>query len=963
MADKMPPGRRQLFGAALLKMNPALAARALADPESLTELERTQLGFVSSADDPWTKELLATATDTFMLVGLALHVRFPIAKAGDFFTKYAKQVTGLEAAQFPLVSKMRSFLNIFRGTELETLYPEAVDAKRLKQVDWSGEAADAIKRWEKRMGRKLTTQDEILLYADDVNDWLSTSDIRLRMTMPDYLRPLHKDLHRTMGRAWHETAQGQAGKVLEDLRQQGMDFDPSFRRNFMPRQKIRQIDDLVAEAGGHFESSMGISPAEIARREAGLKKHVAGGLRTRRHVLAPSTDDLRAVQEHLHGNMSELERVAQIGQERGQYSLRAVSRAIPKYLHQMSKTNAFTTQGYGKRVVDATKRVKESGGTNAALLGKMMDDTYIPLLKNEMTVGQAVWAQQWASTKAWGVSTIDRMLDQGGWNKGPAASALKSIKNSLLHEEGLLAQAGSKLTGLWTTGALGGNVSAALQNLSSTALLATQIGPTAAGHGIRQTMKKGEKYFRVRGKKGEWAAWQEAFPEFSKSGLATDPLTGEVRELLDGAYQASNKMGRGLGTGVKGGLRRFQQAIMTPFSAGEVGQRLVAFEGSHWKALKDGLKGQGARDFAKRMVYESQFTAGPVSSPYMFLNLPGPMRHLMTYGARFVEQLGASSAWASGGKGALGPAWGPLEGRSFGNLGRLAMATALMEGTGRMAGQDWERFGFSGSIPFREYGAFAPMPVPPMASMLGSAFLDIQAGEFNQMKRQISLFVPGGAAASRALGMVSPKAAMALDKEYTDWVPDQQGKYTLFDYAGRSRGQYSAFQLMLRAAGLPVGDMDREQAARKMILAQRDRMKEMRKEYLRLSVTGDHGAASKIGEDWERAFGFELDVRPQDWDTARMHMRMARNESLIGTMPRDVQPQMRRIIQLDAVNSAFHLQQRGVDPNLMNPSYFWSKPQTPQGWSPLGFQPQGGRPRTSQQQQGSFELSDTFALP
>jgi len=951
--------RTRLAGAALLRMDPALASRALADPDSLTELELTKLNFISDADDPWTKELMQQATDPWNAVALLLCARFPIAPAGKMF-QYAKKLTGPMVADIPIIGRLRSFLPMFRGTELEKLYPEAVNAKRIKLVDWSGDAADALKKWEKKVGRSITTDDEILLYADDVNNWMETTGIRGRLKMPEYLRPLHDDLQRVMTRAHAETTTGgHFAKVADDLARNGYDVDPRAVKRYAPRRKIRDIDDLTRDAEEHMEAIYGTSPEDVARLNARVKRQMSSNLKSRKNSLVPDTDDLRRVEQHFNdpNALRAIENFADDHPTMGRYSLRMVSKSLPDYLHRMSATNALTTQGYGQRVVDATERLRKMDAPSAKTLARMMDQTYTRLLKGEMTVGQANWAGSWASVKHSAVTSIDNMLESNLGKSGAMKTMLGGIKKSLLAEEGALAHAGSKLTGLMTVGALGGNISSALQNLSSTVLLSTQIGPTAALKGVQSVAKKGSKYFRLRQQKGEWAAWKESFPEFSKSGLVSDPLSSEVREMLDGAYQGSMRLG------AKGAYQKFQKVIMAPFTAGEVGQRLVAFEGAHWKAVRDGLKGRDVTDFATRMVYESQFTAGPVSSPYMFLNVPAPMRHLMSYGTRFVEQLGASTAWATGGGQGLSKAWGPLAGRNLGNLGRLMLATSVIEGAGQMAGQDWERFGFAGSIPFRNYGAFAPLPVPPIGQLLGAGIMDISHGELKELKRSLPLFVPGGAAASRAIGMVSPKAAMALDKEYTDWQPDAQGKYTLFDYQGRSRGQLSAFQLTLRAAGLPVGDLDKEQQARRVILAQRDRIKEMRKEYLRLSITGDHGSASKIAEDFEQAFGYKLDVRPQDWDAARMHMRMARNESLLGTMPKEVRPQIQRLLQLDAVNSAYHLQKQGVDPHLISPSHFWSQPQTPQGWAPLGFQPQGGRPRTSGQQRGQFELSDTFALP
>jgi hypothetical protein len=182
---------------------------------------------------------------------------------------------------------------------------------------------------------------------------------------------------------------------------------------------------------------------------------------------------------------------------------------------------------------------------------------------------------------------------------------------------------------------------------------------------------------------------------------------------------------------------------------------------------------------------------------------------------------------------------------------------------------------------------------------------------------------------------------------------------TLFDGQGRPRGQYSAFQLLMRAGGFPVGDVDAEAEARRRVLALKDRIGDIRKEYLRKSVSGDEAGAADVAARYRTTFGVDLDVRPQDWDAARMQQRV-RNYSLIRTMPKALQPQMLRIAHLDMANSAVSAQAKGVDPRLLDPRYFWSEPQEPP--QPKRFIPLGGMGGGPGGAPGGFDLP-AFALP
>ena len=1024
-------GRRtQQAAAAILRLDPAAALRAVTNPDSLTELEQSKLHLFSDANDKWTQEMLDTATDPFMLLGLALHLRFPIASAGKMFSGVAENLTGLRVADWPIVSSLKSFLPMFRGTTLENAYADAVDAKRTAQVGWTGEAETTLKSWLADQGRvskflrpaALSAEENIAMYADDVQATLAPFGVDARPRMPDEIRRLKEGLQRGLLSSW-DKVDAAGGNMARALRNVGEPLEvghtPELIQDYLPHQPVRDLNALVDEAHSIIASSQGVETAQArAAQAARTRDYVPSALRVREGRMLPSVEDLRLLEEKMPGVVAAgtADAVQALADETGmkQYSLRLVDRVLPRHYSNLARAYALTTEGGGAAVANGVDALRIMAGgkdvgefedalaksdnpaararaadvleqhaenmrrsglvglaedspialqakVNAQLLVRAMETTYLPLLQRDSTVAQATWNLRATSTKIAVVNAIDSLKEAWGEKAPGIKSILDPIRSSLTSEEGLLNRPGAKLTGWLTGGALAGNLSASLQNFSTTVLLSTMIGPGHTAEGIKRATAGMGEYLSLRRTEGEWAAWRKAFPEFAASGLVNDPLSDEVRTMMDAGYKVAG--------GAKAALRDFQRVLMSPFSGGESAQRLFAFYGARSKGLADmaGIApaeiraafgtedlGAAASKYGSRLVRESQFAAGPASTPQALLNLPGPLRHFLSFGARSAEQLFASTAWASGGEGAIKS--GPLAGRSFGNVGRLMLAGSLIEGMGRAVGQDWSGYSaFSGMPLPRDYGPFAPFPfVPPIVSLLGAGVMDLQAGELNQVKRSLPLLVPGGVAAARAVGLASPRVAQALNREWTDWQPDAQGKYPLFDGRGRSRGQYSAFQLYVRAAGLPVGDMQAEQEARTRIIAQSQRIKDARKEYLRMSVGGDVAGAEGVREDFKRAFGVPLDVRAQDWDVARLHMRMARNQALIGTMPKDVQPQLYQMANIDMVNSGLAASRAGVDPGLLDPRYFWSNSQPPPQPRPLNFG--YGRGAAPPPQQGQFAL-------
>lgn len=612
-----------------------------------------------------------------------------------------------------------------------------------------------------------------------------------------------------------------------------------------------------------------------------------------------------------------------------------------KYIHQTSSMYAWTLKGGGQKLMDELILLDRAGDKARA---SMLRDTYIPLLLGQNTFNQANNMQTWSSSI---LKWHDKMNEP--WAKKLVPKSLRDgIQNMLLDTRGnpSLGPMSRASSGWIYLGALALNPAAAARNLFQLSLTtAPSIGAKWTAVGLERSVKKAAKYFKFRANGMEHAqAFKKAAPAYHRSGIGASP---QVEEALGQGLARAWEQGA-THAAIPGGktkIDKAKSAMMAMFSGSEQTVRMVTFEGALAQGMSEGAKaakkigaklrpGQlldEASRYARKTVQETQFLSGPLNTPKWMADKNPLIRQFTQFSLRYFEflshtalrkgaghkvDIGAFGRFADSIPG-LGHVFRGLEKRGY-NPGTAARAVLWSEMLGRAGyealGLDMDESLMSGAAPWpRGYGALAPLPVmPPIASIALAPVLDLAKGEFKETPRILPLLMPGGVAAARALAGITAfpgmeagqSVARFLQKPYADYsgrTPD--GRTPLYTAKGNLIGYATPADLFFKATGLAEKgvNLPNEQALYRMLLGNRDRIREYRSDYIKQVANGNMQAAAKIDKEFQKAIpnvGALKDwVSEDDFKRERKRREITRMEKMLDTLPPQVRPMYAAILQ------------------------------------------------------------------
>lgn len=903
----------------LLKGDVGAAARSVLDPGSLGPAERETPfldDFLGPERNSISRRIYGAVTNPWIIIGLIGTLAYPIGSAKKLLD-VSKRVGLLERTFLPGLTKGLSFNNIFRGHRIreEThALVRSIDVFKRGHTDVFNEA---IAGFERSAGRALTRKDRILLGMEldgltqgSRNATLSAfglDDAFGNVRVPKEIKRLADNMRKGLDDVWDQTMGSVEGKkalaeLKAGLRRNGIDPDDGagFVRRFFPHQIIRG-------PGGGFVDPRTAGQTMFAAKTA---------TEARKLRLLPALDDMREVEEFLRpGAVQALERtLAATGAS--QYGLDATS-VIPRYLNQLAKTNAFTIEGHGKIIAKSIKELKDlgaKGNGNASMAAKIMEQNILPNIRQVRTEAEALSASTWASTRAGLIRGLDGAIRAVG-SKGSMGKFLSEVKRTV--GEADPGRASNKLAGYFFLNSLGGNLRTAVQNLTQPALTTGPLlGFKTTIKGMGEAVDQFRKYFTMRaGGASASKSFAQAFPRFTRAGVAPDVLSAEIRQSLESTWLAT----RAPGAAKK--VDQVKAALMGMFTTSERWNRISTFNAAVDFATKGGIKGLAQQNaFAARIVDMTQFTGGPLGTPIGLLNVNPLLRQFMTFPIRFAEFMAGTATVAGSAERAI--KWGPFVGRNPGTLARTVLAGGIIQEAGRsLLGTDLEQFTFAGALPVpRGFGPLAALPFsPPAVSLAAAATVDIMNREFNQLRFAVPTLVPAGAALARGIGFLplpfAPRVAETLGRRFTDYGDrDEMGRLPLYDGKGTLITRLTPFQLYSQAAGIPVGDVQRESEAVRIVLQNKDRIRAMRKQYADAVNGNDSSKAFAVREAYRRAIGQELELRPQELKAAALRSKVSRLERQLKTLPKAARPAVERSIMAFVAQQVSVFSEQGVDP-------------------------------------------------
>lgn len=723
--------------------------------------------------------------------------------------------------------------------------------------------------------------------------------------------------------------------IIEALRSKGIDIPDSiqFQKNYFPHVMRITQQDYERYLNSLLEATEGSRAKGGALNLARAKNVLSPAALPRNGMMIPDIMDLerladlgvvdRGVLNALEKRVKWDSTAKRFSEDAPdyirQYSLRAEP-VLSKYVNDSANQHVWTGLGYGKRIVETTKTLDVVGQN-------MMKDTYIPQLMGKLTDRQAMQSMEWAQNRdKWLLS----LREGKGWAAYLPANMRKTLSNQIMDYSGPITWQGvsGKLAGYFYSTTLGLNPGSAIKNVLQTFLtLMPQVGIDSTLSGMREAANKLKQYSTIRAQGvGKEKAWGRVFKDFEEAGLSVTPLTKQLsRGYVEDAYDIAQKKVLGLksltsgskGVKLKTMTSKINEVMMGMFQTTEQWNRLVAFYTGKSKYLKDvpNAPKQEVLQFARNVVLNTQFPAGPGQSPYGIANL-GPLgKQFLHFPLRFMGSLLTSTAqpYTKGGITQFSKAF------NLGTIGRtVAISTAVYQLGKELFDTDLSGGLMFGALPLpqMEDSPFYPFPVvPPAASLLGSAAQSLLTGDPKAMKYASSLLVPGGIMGRRAMKVLPAEYGGYAD--YNNRTPD--GRIPLYTESGSLKGYKTPMDLIGGVVGF--GDMTGKNESEMMdyIVKQRDRIRSYRRQYLEAIYQNDFQTAKSINE------GFKTDmpglgdivIKRGDLKALEVRKNMTRLERTLNTIPKEYREEYRQMISRVMGIEAVKMQ--GTDPSLMQP--------------------------------------------
>jgi hypothetical protein len=632
-------------------------------------------------------------------------------------------------------------------------------------------------------------------------------------------------------RRWGDDAALQAKKVWSDIGRIGM--EPG-RANV---EFVRRMEDYFTKGAG--------KKFDFAGR--------FGGKNTARDTLYSMADSLREASikgdDFFRSELSEVGRV--IGTPR-QYTL-DVWDATQRYANSSATVYSWHGTGAGKTINKITQKPGVWG--EQPWLESYVHDDIVPHVMGLKSYQELQRSISFSLKKA----KVHQFVKDHPMSKqllGPKGREwlLKYTGDATgsLSAEGI----GANISHWFHLSTLGANVSPASKNLLQTLLTtANVVGPQGMYRGMKGVpggpgaLAKMQNYIKmiVADGKSTKEAFKIAFPEYVDDMGEASQI---VESLLAGDV-AKEGFARKMMTGST--WEKVKTAMLMPFSTSEGFNRIVTYyagrnqhlyQNAHKlagaaPAVRDSIMREAGR-VGQTLTMTTQFTGGPLGIPKALINTWAPWRQFMHFPTRFASFLHGSVRMGAD----------PSK-MDWGTIGRtLAGSTAVYLGARDLAGVDLSAGLMTGALPVPTYeGApFYPFPlVPPLASVAGEAAKALLTGEAKNLEAAASLMIPAGVSLRKAYRSLSPRFADYENKTPEGRIPIYNDKHSLI-------GTMSPWQLTLRGLGLKPAGLAAEQGAAQWMMAQREKIRTFRRDYLQALLENDNRKASEVQREFGKAY-------------------------------------------------------------------------------------------------------------
>ncbi len=627
----------------------------------------------------------------------------------------------------------------------------------------------------------------------------------------------------------------------------------------------REVEKVWGEVRGLGLDSGWADTAFISRMQdyftkgAGKKFNFSGRFGHK----ATAKDTLKAMAESLteasiKGDdffRTELREVGRVMGTPRQYTL-DVWDAAKRYTNSSATVHAWHGTGLGKNI---NHIASQSGvwGKQPWLESYVFDDLvpHVRGLKSWQELRRSIWFSQ-IKAKVHEFVSVHPMMDHvlSPKNKAFLMKYTGDISGSLSGEGG-----GASIAHWFHLSTLGANISPASKNLMQTFLTTTNVvGPQGMLRGLKGVrggggaVKKIQNYFGLLAKgKTTKEAFRGAFPEYVKDMGDASQI---VESLIAGDIAKEGLTGKLIsGPGFKKNWEMIKKGMLTPFSLSENFNRIVSYyAGRNQHLYRNAHKLVGATSAGRDLIFKeagkvgqtltmtTQFTGGPLGIPRAIINTWAPWRQFMHFPLRFGSFLQGSMR--------MGPDPSKL---NLGTIGRtLAGSTAAYVAARNLLGIDLSAGLAVGALPVPVYeGApFYPWPlVPPVVGVIGTAAKALHTGEARDLGATAALLVPGGIAARKAYRALHPKFA-----DYKNRTPD--GRIPIYNNKHALIGAVTPLQLTLKALGLRPSGVAAEQGAAQWLLAQREKLRAYKRDYLQALMENDNKKAGDVQREFQKAY-------------------------------------------------------------------------------------------------------------
>lgn len=578
-----------------------------------------------------------------------------------------------------------------------------------------------------------------------------------------------------------------------------------------------------------------------------------GGKNTARDTLFAMSDSLS--EANIKGGdffRNELREVGRVMGTPRQYTL-DVWDATQRYANGSATVHAWHGTGAGKRINDIAKQPGIWG--NQPHLESYVYDDLVPHVMGLKSYQELQRSISFSLKKAkvhqfvQEHPMVERLLGTKGkdWVMRYTGDASRSFS-----AEGL----GANISHWFHLSTLGANISPASKNSLQTLLTTLNVvGPQGMYRGLKGVpggggaLAKMQNYIKliVRDGKSTKEAFRLAFPEYVKDMGDASQI---VESLLAGDI-AKEGFARKMLSG--GTWEKVKTAMLMPFSTSEGFNRIITYyagrnqhlyQNAHklagaTSAVRDAIFSEAGK-IGQTLTMTTQFTGGPLGIPKALINTWTPWRQFMHFPTRFAAMLHGSLR--------MGPDPAKMD---WGTIGRtLAGSTAMYVGARNLLGVDLSAGLLTGALPVPTYeGApFYPWPlVPPLAGVIGTGAKALLTGETRDLAAGASLLVPGGIAARKAYRALHPKYA-----DYRNKTPD--GRIPIYNNKHALIGAMTPLQLTLKSLGLRPSGVAAEQGAAQWLLAQREKIRAYRRDYLQALMENDNRKAGDVQREFQKAY-------------------------------------------------------------------------------------------------------------